>query len=167
MERQEGLIPNLGTVSLHIPQKRTDDHPVLNAAPHSINASDDRVEPEHPGSDGGLIPDGLGGRIVPAKFPSPPPDSQLETMDQIRARMRALNQAEAVNDHLVQSLVMRRRRQDENFARRKGMENRKIREILDHQRRREVALVQARLRENEGFKSVEDQIEQEEKVILP
>ena len=47
------------------------------------------------------------------------------------------------------------------------MEDRKIREILEHRRRRDAIVAQNRIRQNEAFKPVEDQIEQEGKVIAP
>ena len=110
MEGKTESVPYAVTAHLQIQQKRTGDDPMLDFIPHSTDASADNVELKHPDHDISLTLANSSGGIFPAKFPSPPPEGQLETMDQIRARLRALSQAEVDSGQLIEALVANRRR---------------------------------------------------------
>ena len=101
---------------------------------------------------------------TPAQLPPPPPKHVLESTENVEARLGELSHVEDHNFRKQESLRAKRRRKDENIARKREMQDRKMRAIVDARERRDARILARRAREDDAFKAVDDQIEEEEMV---
>jgi hypothetical protein len=101
---------------------------------------------------------------LPAQLPPPPPKHFLESADNVHTRLREVTQIDDHNSMKHQLLHAKRRRKDDQIMRRREIQDRKIKAIMDARERHDSRIASRRAKEDAAFKAVDEQIEEEETV---
>lgn len=99
-----------------------------------------------------------------AQLPSPQPRHLLESPENVQTRLRALSQVKDHNIGKQEMLIARRRHEDDKSARKREIQNRRIKAIMDARERRDVRINTRRTGEDAAFQAVEDRMEEEKTV---
>ena len=102
----------------------------------------------------------------PMQPPPPPPKHILESADGVQNRLRDLSHVDDHNLRKLELLHAKRKRKDDRTAHKRGIQDRKIKAILDARERRDARLNNRRSREDASFRVVDDQMVAEQTVRL-
>ena len=124
---------------------------------HEMDAEASDSDVSTTGNDMRRPPSPLG---MPVKIP--PPSSRLDSSDAVDNRLRELSRIDDRNVAKVERLRAKRKRMDDEIARKREAQDRKIKEIMDARQRRNERIAARRAREDAEFRRVDDQVEEEE-----
>lgn len=97
---------------------------------------------------------------IPAKVPLA--TIRLESSDAVDNRLRELTRVEDRNFAKLERLKAKRQRMDDRTMRKREIQDRKIKAIMDARQRRDNRIAARRAREDAEFKRVDEQLEEEE-----
>ena len=103
---------------------------------------------------------------VPVQLPPPPPKHILESANNVQIRLGYLNDVDEQNGRKQNLLAGKRRRKDDRVMRKREIQDRKIKAIMDARERRDSRTMARRAREDAAFRAVDNQADEEEHVSL-